>query len=157
MGLNDIVGQLPGKLRRASVNDIESGSIQSVAGRLTAHTVLYPKVAADGAAADTADIAWFQTEGEIFSLTARIIPSAALTADASNYATVSVWDGTTTYWTKTTESESWVDNTPLALSPVPVDQSIADNVTLRFRIQKTGTGVVVPIMFLHMVIAEKIA
>lgn len=159
MALNDIVGRLPPKLRRAEVVDIESGSSQSVAGRLTTHSVFFHKTAADGLAADVTDDLFYVTQGDMFLLKASILPHAALVSNDDNYATVSIWDGTNTYFTKntTTGQGSWVDNTEKALAAVPVDQTVGDGVSLRLRIQKTGSGVVVPILVIQMLVAERIA
>lgn len=159
MALNDIVGKIPPKFRRALVTDVESGSAQSLASRLTTHMITFHKVAADSMASDTTDDAFYVTQGEMWLLKCSILPHAALTSNDTNYATVSVWDGTNTYFTKntTTAQGSWVDNTEKALAPVPVDQIVADAVTLRFRIQKAASGVVVPVLVLQLLVAERIA
>lgn len=158
MGLNDITGQLKPWMRKSLVNDAETGSLQSVAGRLTTHSILYYNETAPGTTT-TLDDAFFVTFGELFLLQARYIPHAALTSNDTNYATVSVWDGTNTYFTKltTTGQGSWTDNVPVVLGPVPVDQTVADGVTLRFRIQKAGAGVTVPVGVLQLLVAERIA
>lgn len=156
MALNDITGQVPSKLRKANVADINSSVSQKLSERLTVQRVSFPKPVVDGSAAATTDDAFFVTYGEMTILAARYIPHAALTANNTNYATLSVWDGTTTYASLTTQitgTGDWVDNTAEALTIST--SSVADATTLRFRIQKAASGVVVPIGVLELVVAER--
>jgi len=118
--------------------------------------VLFQKTAADGSAADATDDAFYQTVGEGFILAARIHPHAAVTANGSNYANITIWDGTTTYTSNLgTNAVSWVDNTSLSFSVTT--NAVADATTLRLRIQKVGTGVVIPVMVVQVIVAERIA
>lgn len=159
MALNDIVGQLPPQLRRAKVTDIETGSQQSIASRLTTHTICYFN---NNAPAGTTgmDDSFLVTIGEYYLLQARYLPHAAVTANDTDFLTISIWDGTNTYFSKNTTigQGSWTDNVAVTLSPVPVDQTVADGVTLRLRVVKSGvSGVAMVVGSLQLMLAERIA
>ena len=156
MALNDISGQLKPWMRRTVVDDVLAATNQSIASRLTTHSVLFQKTAADGAAGDATDDAFYNTVGESYILAARIIPHAALTADGTNYTNINLWDGTTQYTGNlATNVTSWTDNVPVDFTVTT--SSVADDTTLRFRIQKVASGVVVPVLVLQVLIAERIA
>jgi len=89
-------------------------------------------------------------------LAAYIMPTAALTADDTNYATVSVQKGDgaggagtvmASVTTQTTGSGNWAAGVPEAMtvSATLANTRIARGEVLGFAITKTGTGVVVPI------------
>lgn len=79
----------------------------------------------------------------------KFIPNAALTANATNYATINVYTravgggSQTLIASRTTQTTSWT-----AFSGVTITQSdlgpFADTTELTFEITKTGTGVIVP-------------
>lgn len=160
MALNDFVSQLRGKLRRVEIADpdINNSVTLQMGERFTVRERTFYKQAADSMASDTTDDAFAYVDGEAHILAVRFLPHAVLTANDTNYATVSVWDGTTTYASLTTETTGtgdWVDNTsePLTVSTT----SVAADTTLRFRIQKAGSGVAVPAGVLEVVLAERVA
>jgi hypothetical protein len=115
----------------------------------------YLKAAADGAAADvTAESTFFENNsGRERAITAiKYIPNAALTAHASNYATLLVdkrlaSDYTTavpvaSLTTEITGSGDWVAFTPEELTLLLT--TLEDGALLTFEITKAASGVAVP-------------
>lgn len=129
------------------------------ARQLVRQIVTIVKPAADAMAstttAGTASIqTWMPRAGRVIA--AKILPTAALTADNTNYATVSLGkhDGAggavTTMASRATtvaDSGSWVAGTEvnLTLSATLANTYFAKGDVLGFAIAKAGTGVAVPI------------
>lgn len=111
------------------------------------------KTAADGAAGTaTAETVACGTRNGGRLLAVRFIPAAALTADNTNYATITVsrrnaaGGGKTTVASVTTQitgSGSWTAFVPVNV-PVSND-ALEPGGTLTYEIAKAGTGVVVPV------------
>lgn len=131
---------------------------KNAARRLIRRTIVLEKAAADGGAgtATTSDAApafVAPTDGRL--LGAKFVPHAALTADPTNNATLSVdkRDGAggaaTQMATGTTTAGgtgSFVAAVPVALTPSAVAATVrwAKNQLVSFAISKAGTGVIVP-------------
>lgn len=156
MSLGDITQQLKPWMRRTLVDDNPDSNNISVAERLTTQLVTFSK-AVDSAGSDTADANFARPRGTAKILNVEFLPDAALTANDTNYKTISVWDGTTTYATVDTDTGgtgNWTDNTSV---DVPVSTAnVAANTGLRFRMQASGSGVIVPAGTLQVLLAERI-
>lgn len=116
-------------------------------------TVAFHKEAADGSAgAATSELAIFRAAGPETVSKVYFVPSANLTADNSNYATLAIakrdgaGGGSSSVASKTTQvtgSGNLTAFVPLDLGTVSNASMTAGNV-LTVAISKTGTGVVVP-------------
>jgi hypothetical protein len=93
----------------------------------------------------TADEVILTVQRDCKILSAEFVPSGTLTANDSNYATISLKVSTTTHasvTTETTGSGDWTADTPVALT---IDSAnLSDGDEIRLVIAKTGTGVFVP-------------
>lgn len=115
----------------------------------------YRKAAIDGAAGDaTAELCFSKiAQGQAGTVTeVYYVPDAALTADNSNYATLTVGrrdagGARTTIASRTTQitgSGDWTQYSPVALTISAASLTAAGTQALTFEITKTGTGVAVP-------------
>lgn len=122
----------------------------------------WPKAAADGAAGNATAETAIGVVGpgpvNIAIGQVNIHPSAALTADNSNFATITVakrtaGGGAVTIATATTKTAggggtgNWVAWTPLVI-PASAGASLAPGDAITVTIAKSGTGVVVPQLWL---------
>lgn len=118
-----------------------------------------PLLAVEASAATATDVGFFRAERALVLIAARIYPLTALTADASNYATVTItYDddaggSDTTLATIVTSTVSWTANRSVAFS-VATDASVPSGSLVHFITAKTGTGVVVPISRLSLLFQE---
>lgn len=116
------------------------------------HSILFNKVLDGSAGAATAETVLFVAPFNGYLDKVQLVPDAALTADDTNYATISVHKrAAADYTTKvdvaevTTETDGtgdFVAWTPVDFGLTPV--SFAEGDILTFEIAKAGTGVVVP-------------
>lgn len=114
------------------------------------------KTAADGVAGDaTAELAIGYTPVAAIVRSVTIVPTGALTANDTNYATLTVWkrDSAGANQTKVAEittqitggSGNWVAFAAEAMTlQAAANLALAAGSSLTFQIAKTGTGVVVP-------------
>lgn len=123
---------------------------------LTDIVTVYAKTAADAMASTTTANTSFWMNPYDFAVkvvSACILPQSTLTADPSNYATITVktddgaagtpavavqWD------TTTTGTGSWATSVKEAGTVTAANTNVAVGACLHFNIAKTGTGVVVP-------------
>lgn len=113
------------------------------------------KTAADGSASTTtAEVPIGMARRQSRVLAAYFIPAAALTADNTNYATLTISKRAAGGGSKTTVasvatqitgSGSWTAWVPVPLTIVTADATVTTLSQLSFEIAKPGTGVVVPI------------
>lgn len=123
----------------------------------------YAKTAADGMASTTTADTLFWINPFDFSLkivSARLVSASALTADAANYATITVKvdDGANgtpatalTWETSLTGTGSWVADTGESATVTAANAVVVAGGCLHFNIAKAGTGVVVPALFIQIV------
>jgi hypothetical protein len=114
----------------------------------------WDKTAADGAAATaTTEHTFMRAPSAVQIVAVRYIPDAALTADASNNATITIKrrnaDGTNAVTvaavtTSVAGSGSWTQWVAVALTLTAANTSMAPGQFLTIAITKAGTGVVVP-------------
>lgn len=153
----ELLGMVDAIYSAKDTNDSGLVEFATTGGRIT-----YCKQVADALAATTSDAGFLllpasPAANQIKAIKATLMPQDVLTADNSNYATLSlVYDdganGTETtvasVTTKITDSGDWTAGNvvPMAISAayVPAGKQ------LRFKIAKTGTGVAVPITTLSV-------
>jgi hypothetical protein len=114
----------------------------------------WDKSAADGAAATaTAEHTFMRAAGPITIAAVRYVPDAALTADNTNFAAITVTkrnaDGTgnvtvATRTTAITDSGNWLQWVAVNLPLTVANINLAAGQILTVKITKSGAGVVVP-------------
>ena len=110
------------------------------------------KTAADGSASTaTSEVPLGMARRASKVIAAYFIPASTLTADDTNYATLTIskraagGGSKTSVSTTTTGSGNFVAWVPVPLTVVAADASVTALSQLSFEISKPGTGVVVPI------------
>jgi hypothetical protein len=151
MGMFDLLGPM---------NDKARGVLEKLASQCLNEVITWEKAAADGAAATTtAESTIIRAPFALGVFAAYYVPAAALTADNTNFATITIAkrdvNGANsvtlaTVTTQITGSGNWT-----AFKPVPIPlQSTAVNLAagevLTVTIGKSGSGVVVPIGMVHL-------
>lgn len=140
----DLLSNLGLDARLRSLNSVDGDDVP-LASRLTLQSVSAEKLAADSLAADESTKAFRSAPCAFRIARAYVIPAAALTADDTDYADISVKVGSTvlaTASTTTAGTGDWVANTAFDLTLSGVDVSAGDRIDLV--IEKAGSGVVVP-------------
>lgn len=138
--------KLPAELLRIASSDYKTIKLGQ---RLTLQTVNYQK-GQDVNAAQEQAIALMKMPVNGKILEAEYMAWGTLTSNDSNYARLSITDGSTVLFTTNTKTTSgggtgnWSNNTSYPLTCSGVTSTITDDQNLTFVIQKTGTGVVVP-------------
>lgn len=124
-----------------------------------AFTVAVP-LDADGTVAQ--DLACFLTTHAVRVISAKLIPGGAVTADNTNYTTVSLVynDGAggaaTTVAALTTQvaSGNWVANQPKTLTVTAANAEVASGKLFAVDLTGTGAGVATPAFILHVTYQE---
>lgn len=147
------ITQLKGKVD-ALFATLDSNDTARVEQMVVGRHEKYYKAVADGSAAATTDVGFYQLEASpaingAMITAVKFHPEAALTANASNFATMTLsYDNAaggaeTVLATVTTATVSWVAGTPVVI-PVTAGVTVPAGSQFKFIIAKSGTGVVVP-------------
>lgn len=116
----------------------------------SALTAVWPKDAADGAAATaTAEVIFYRATVPVRVNSLKVLPSAALTGDATNNATLAVKKrdgvgGSASTVASLTTTASWVQFVTVDMG-TPANNVLAAGDVLSVTISKGGTGVAVPV------------
>lgn len=130
-----------------------TGKVQMPLGHASASPMFedWDKAAADGGAGTAfTEHAFWRAAQTCKVISVYFVPDAALTANASNNATLTLArrnaDGTNqqTIASITTSTTNWVQFVPVQLTLTAANASLLVGQTLTFTITKGGTGVVVP-------------
>jgi hypothetical protein len=160
MSLNDItLNRFPPYWRTMETTDL--GYPLKLIERAGVIPVAFQKTAADAQAADATSDAIWRVPEDGYLLLPYYLPHAALTANASNYATLALKVSTTTkcaFATTVADSGNWVDNVaePFAFAAA-ADRKVDAGDILLFTIAKAGDGVAVPVGVVQFLFAPRLA